>query len=74
MLHGRRASFGRTAFAMALGMLAIFTLGTIGLARMPGISWQAAFEAGFLDLQLWDALKIGTTALLASGALAAARR
>lgn len=66
-------SFGRAALAMAAGMLAIFTLGTVGLVTR-GFSWQVAFERGFLDLQIWDAIKIGTTALLASTVLTAARR
>lgn len=72
LAHGR-PSFVRCTIAMSLGMMTIFALGTLGLVRY-GLSWEVAFETGFLNLQIWDAVKIVTTALLASSVLSVAQR
>lgn len=72
LLHKRRPSFVRSALAMSVGMLVIFAFGMLGLVWF-GFSWSVAFEQGFLGLQLWDVLKIATTALLATAVLRASR-
>lgn len=73
LLARGRPSFLRCTIAMSCGMLAIFTCGMLGLVRS-GVSWQVAFEQGFLGLQLWDAVKILSSALIASAVLTATRR
>ncbi|MCB9918249.1 MAG: biotin transporter BioY [Planctomycetes bacterium] len=60
-----RGGYLRTVLAMTLGMTALFTCGMLGLVSK-GFTWRVAFEAGFLDLQLFDVVKIASTAFLAS--------
>ena len=71
LAHGR-PSFARCIGAMSLGMALIFGFGMLGLVSF-GFSWSLAFEQGFLGLQIWDAIKIASTAFLAFTLLRATR-
>ncbi|MBI2619796.1 MAG: biotin transporter BioY [Ignavibacteriales bacterium] len=53
-----RWSFGWIAFSMALGLLAVFVLGTLQLGAVTGMEWGDAFSSGFLIFSWWDILKL----------------
>ncbi len=48
--------------AMVLGMVVIFAMGVIQLNFVLLNDWDASFSAGFISLQLWDAVKIAAAA------------
>ncbi|GJQ20202.1 MAG: biotin transporter BioY [Bacteroidia bacterium] len=48
-----------TAAAMIMGLLVIFTAGTIQLATVTGMSLREAIAGGFLIFSWWDLLKLG---------------
>lgn len=64
------AGFVRMTLVMALAMAALFACGMLGLV-LRGFSWTTAFEQGFLGLQLFDLVKVVTTAFLATTLLRA---
>lgn len=47
-----------TVVAMVAGLLVIFTLGTIQLSVVMGMSVRDAFSSGFLIFSWWDILKL----------------
>ncbi|MBE0645655.1 MAG: biotin transporter BioY [Bacteroidetes bacterium] len=49
-------------FAMLLGMVVIFAMGITQLNFVLLNDWDASFSAGFISLQLWDAVKIAAAA------------
>ena len=55
---GRGSSFGWTLLSLLLGLLVIFSLGTIQLNLILIRNWPRAFEAGFLIFTWWDVLKV----------------
>lgn len=48
--------------AMVLGMAVIFAMGVTQLNFVLLNDWDASFSAGFISLQLWDAVKIAAAA------------
>jgi biotin transporter BioY len=47
---------------MVLGMVVIFTMGVTQLNFVLLNDWDASLNAGFVSLQLWDAVKIAAAA------------
>lgn len=58
MVH-RRLSLIRASIGMALGLLVIFTFGTIQLYFTLLQDWASAVASGFLIFSWWDLLKLG---------------
>jgi len=57
MLNERRSGVW-TALAMVAGLLIIFSLGTLQLKIVTGMSWGESVGAGFLIFSWWDLLKL----------------
>ena len=57
-LLSHRQGYYWTLFSMFLGLLVIFTLGTIQLNLVYFQNWGDAFKAGFLIFSWWDILKL----------------
>lgn len=53
-----RSQIAWTVLAMFSGLLVIFTLGTLQLALVMGMSFSEAFAGGFLIFSWWDILKL----------------
>jgi biotin transport system substrate-specific component len=68
MLVGWLTGFRRdrlwTAFAMAAGLLVVFTLGTLHLHVFTLHDLTAAISSGFLLFSWWDLLKLGAATML----------
>ncbi len=58
--HLPRAASG--ALAMVFGTVVIFAMGITQLNFVLFNDWNASFSAGFVSLQLWDAVKIAAAA------------
>lgn len=50
------------ALAMVAGMIVIFAMGITQLNFVMLNDWEASFRAGFLPLQMWDAVKVAAAA------------
>ena len=57
-LVSRRKQLAWTVMSMFVGLLLIFTAGTIQLNVVYFNDWRAAFSAGFLIFSWWDLLKL----------------
>ncbi len=60
-----RSNFGWVLASMIVGLLIIFTFGTIQLNFVYTHDWNAAFSAGFLIFSWWDAVKLLAAATIA---------
>lgn len=58
LLLEKNTTLVRTVAAMALGLLVIFSLGTLQLKVVTGMSWTSALVSGFLIFSWWDILKL----------------
>lgn len=56
--ENRFFAYAWTFFAMSVGLLVVFTLGTIQLNVVYFHNWKDAFNAGFLIFSWWDVLKL----------------
>lgn len=65
-LRVRWSSFWLSLVAMIAGLAVIFALGMLRLKTALALGWEDAFVQGFASLQIWDAVKITSAALLAS--------
>jgi biotin transport system substrate-specific component len=52
----------RIITAMLLGLLIIFSLGTLQLKIVTGMDWNSALAGGFLIFSWWDVLKLAAAA------------
>ncbi|MEX2117252.1 MAG: biotin transporter BioY [Bacteroidota bacterium] len=57
LVHSR-SHIAWSVIAMVSGLLIIFTMGSIQLALVMGMSFSDAFSAGFLIFSWWDLLKL----------------
>lgn len=57
MRYGRQRYW--TVAAMVAGLLIIFSMGTLQLKIVTGMTWTESFGAGFLIFSWWDLLKLG---------------
>lgn len=60
----RRRTLLWSFFSMAVGMLIIFTCGTIQLYSLALKNWTNAFVSGFLIFSWWDVLKLSAAAMI----------
>ena len=58
--------FAAAALSMTLAMLLLFAMGLSYLNLVYIHDWSAAFTAGFVNLQVWDAVKIFSAAGIAA--------
>lgn len=61
----KRQSFGWILFAMAVGLLSVFLLGTAQLWLVTGMPLREALGSGFLIFSWWDLLKLLSAAAIA---------
>jgi biotin transport system substrate-specific component len=59
-----RRQFAWTLFSMFVGLLIIFSIGTLQLNAVYFHDWSAAFRAGFLIFSWWDLLKLSAAAAI----------
>ncbi len=63
-LASLRKEFWWTVASMSVGLLIIFSFGTVQLNLVYFKDWSAAFKAGFLIFSWWDALKLFAAATI----------
>ncbi|MBI3004971.1 MAG: biotin transporter BioY [Ignavibacteriales bacterium] len=60
-----RTHFGWTLASMVIGLIIVFTMGTIQLNVVYTHDWNSAFASGFLIFSWWDAVKLFAAATIA---------
>ena len=60
----KQKGFPWTIAAMTIGLLIIFTLGTLQLKIVTGMDWMSAIGSGFLIFSWWDVLKLTAAATI----------
>lgn len=60
----RRTHFAWTLLSMFVGLLIVFSIGTVQLNVVYFRDWSAAFQAGFLIFSWWDVLKLSAAAAI----------
>ncbi len=60
----KQKGFAWTIAAMTIGLLIIFTFGTLQLKIVTGMDWMTALGSGFLIFSWWDVLKLGAAATI----------
>jgi biotin transport system substrate-specific component len=55
---GESKNIVRIAASMVVGLLVIFTIGTLQLKAVMSLDWGSAFASGFLIFSWWDILKL----------------
>lgn len=60
----QRIHFVWTLFSMFVGLLIIFSIGTVQLNVVYFRDWSTAFQAGFLIFSWWDILKLSAAAAI----------
>ena len=63
-LIDQKKQLARTVIAMSIGVLVMFSLGTLQLNFVYYHDWSAAFTHGFLIFSWWDVLKLAAAVTL----------
>lgn len=57
-------TYGWTLSSMTLGLLIVFSLGTLQLNTVYFHNWQSSIQSGFLIFSWWDILKLASAAVI----------